>query len=250
MNDGHPAIVVGTSGWSYDHWRGPFFPRDLPKTEYLAYYGARFPGVEINNSFYQLPAAHTLENWREKVPDGFVFTAKASRYVTHMKKLKDPGHGLTTFLERITVLGDRLGPILFQLPPHWRFDAARLDAFLEALGSNLPLDRDFEYAFELRDHSWLNDHTYELLSRHGAALCIYDLAGFTSPKEVTADFIYVRLHGPGGPYRGCYDTATLAGWAGAFHSWAAAGCRVYCFFDNDEAGYAAANAARLLDMVS
>lgn len=244
MNGGRGSIVVGTSGWSYDHWRGPFFPRDLPQAEHLDYYAARFPGVEINNSFYHLPAVDTLEHWRETVPDGFVFTAKASRYVTHMKKLKDPGNGLATFLERIAVLGDRLGPILFQLPPHWHFDAARLEAFLKAL------DRDFRYAFELRDHSWLNDHTYELLSRHGAALCIYDLDGFTSPKELTTDFVYVRLHGPGGPYQGSYDTATLAGWAGAFHSWAAAGHDVHCYFDNDEAGYAPANAARLRDMVS
>jgi uncharacterized protein YecE (DUF72 family) len=197
------------------------------------------PSVEINNSFYHLPEKETLRRWRDLVPDSFVFTAKGSRYITHLKKLKDPEEGLSNFLERISVLEDHLGPILFQLPPRWRFNAQRLAAFLDKLSS------DFRYAFEFRDRSWLNEQSYALLARNRAAFCIYELDGFVSPKELTADFIYIRLHGPDGPYQGSYDNRTLSGWARAFSTWSAQGRNVHCYFDNDENGYAARNALHL-----
>jgi uncharacterized protein YecE (DUF72 family) len=239
----HGRTHIGTSGWSYNHWQGPFYPEELPHDSWLQYYTEHFQSVEINNSFYHLPAEKTLAQWRDNVPKGFVFAAKASRYITHMKKLNDPKKSVATFLKRIAVLEDKLGPVLFQLPPHWHFNAERLAAFLEALSG------EFRYTFEFRDHSWLNNETYDLLSLHNAAFCIYELDGFLSPKEVTADFVYVRLHGPGAAYQGNYDSRTLSGWAGAFSTWSAQGRNIYCYFDNDQAGYAAQNALSLQNML-
>jgi uncharacterized protein YecE (DUF72 family) len=235
-------IHIGTSGWHYDHWSGPFYPENLKKSEFLDYYKDRFHTSEINNSFYQLPSEKTLEAWRDAVPEGFIFSVKGSRYISHMKKLKDPQDTLPNLLERIDTLGRTLGPILFQLPPKWRFNAERLESFLKAL----PSDRRF--AFEFRDTSWFDPKCFELLSRHNAAFCIYDMAGEVSPREVTADFVYVRLHGPSGAYQGQYDNNTLAGWAGAFSTWSDQGKEVYCYFDNDEAGFAAQDALRLQEM--
>jgi uncharacterized protein YecE (DUF72 family) len=241
---GGPApIHIGTSGWHYGHWRGPFYPDELGAEGFLAYYAERFPTVEINNSFYQLPSESTLGKWRDAVPQGFVFAVKGSRFITHMKKLKDPARSLAPFLERVAVLGEKLGPILFQLPPRWGFNGARLAGFLAALPGA------YRYTLELRDQSWINDDALDLLARHGAAFCIYDLAGYLSPLEVTADFVYIRLHGPGGPYQGQYDDKTLAGWAGAMAAWSREGREVFCYLDNDEAGYAAQDAARLQDLL-
>jgi uncharacterized protein YecE (DUF72 family) len=236
-------IHVGTSGWSYDHWKGPFYPGHLAGERMLAYYAGHLRTTEINTSFYHLPAKETLKLWYDTTPSDFLFTAKASRYITHMKKLTDTVQGVSTFLRRIRLLGDKLGPILFQLPPRWRFNKQRLAAFLDALSG------EFRYAFEFRDRSWLNEETSELLSMHGAAFCIYDLDGFLSPKEITSEVVYVRLHGPDGPYRGSYSDACLSGWAGDIARWTAQDRVVYCYFDNDENGYAARNALRLQAML-
>jgi uncharacterized protein YecE (DUF72 family) len=233
------SLHIGTSGWSYQHWKGPFYPEDLPNARMLACYVQHFRSAEINNSFYRLPSRETLTRWRKAVPRDFVFTAKASRYITHMKKLRDPAASTRGFLSRIRTLGSRLGPLLFQLPPHWRFNEERLAVLLDALP-----DRH-RYAFEFRDPSWHNKRCYDLLRRHNAAFCIYELDGFLSPRRITTDFVYVRLHGPDGPYQGNYPDHTLAGWAGAFSTWSSQGKDVYCYFDNDQAGYAAQNALRL-----
>ncbi len=237
------AIHIGTSGWHYDHWVGPFYPDDLSKSQFLAFYCRSFRTVEINNTFYQLPAKETLATWRDTVPADFLFSVKASRYITHNKKLKDPQVSLAKFVDRIQVLGERLGPILFQLPPRWHFNGQRLEAFLQSLPAK------YRYAFEFRDPSWLNGQAYDILGRYGAALCLYDFDGRQSPKEVTADFVYVRLHGPDGAYRGKYDSQTLSGWAGAFSTWAGEGKDVFCYFDNDQHGYAVRNALDLQAML-
>jgi uncharacterized protein YecE (DUF72 family) len=244
VNTRTAQVRIGTSGWAYDHWKGTFYPDDLADADRLAYYAGQFGSVEINNSFYRLPDTQTLAHWRDSVPADFRFAVKASRYITHMKKLKDPGESLAGLLERIAVLGAKCGPMLFQLPPNWRINVRRLAAFLDAL----PGGR--RYAFEFRDHSWLNDETYALLTRHGAALRIYDLDGYHSPRALTTDFAYIRLHGPAGPYQGSYDTQTLSGWSGAISAWTHQGHDVYVYFDNDQAGHAAADAARLRDMTS
>lgn len=239
MNAETGNMHIGTSGWHYEHWEGPFYPEDVAKGDYLTYYCQHLQTVEVNNSFYQLPKAKTLRAWRETVPEGFVFAVKASRYITHMKKLKDPEKPVTNFIERVEALGNMLGPILFQLPPNWHFNGNRLAAFLDVLPP------DHRYAFELRDPDWINDQAYALLEAHNAAFCIYDFHGRQSPKQVTADFVYVRLHGPHDAYQGKYDTEALSGWAGAFSAWLRQGKDIYCYFDNDEAGYAVQNALTL-----
>jgi uncharacterized protein YecE (DUF72 family) len=244
VDDTRTGIHIGTSGWSYDHWKGPFYPAQLPGNRMLDYYAQRLHSVEINSSFYRLPQPQTLQHWYDSTPDDFHFTVKASRYITHMKKLREPQKTLPDLLERVSSLGDKLGPILFQLPPHWHFNGKRLGDFLATLSN------EFRYAFEFRDRSWINEHTCELLSQHAAAFCIFELDGFLSPQPVTTDFIYVRLHGPGAAYQGSYSQQTLAGWAETFSGWAHQGLSTHCYFDNDQHGYAVQNALLLQTMLS
>ena len=235
---------IGTSGWHYKHWRGVFYPDDLLSKNYLNFYIKHFCTTEINNTFYQLPEEKTFIEWRESTPDGFVFSVKASRYITHMKKLKDPFEPVDNFLKCVRALKQKLGPILFQLPPRWHINLKRLKEFLEIL------PEDHRYAFEFRDRSWLDEKTYNLLSEYGASLCIYDFDGFLSPEVVTTDLVYIRLHGPDGPYRGSYNTEALSKWANNISNWSDDGKEVYCYFDNDERGYAVENALKLIDMLN
>lgn len=236
-------IYVGTSGWHYDHWKGPFYPEGMASDDFLPYYLDHFRTVEVNNSFYQLPAEETLRDWRKTIPEEFVFAVKANRYITHMKKLKDPEEPVKTFMDRISTLDENLGPVLFQLPPNWHSNPKRLRTFLEVLPSGP------RYVFEFRDTTWFEAPVYDALRNHNAAFCIYHLNGRDSPREITSDFVYVRLHGPDGPYQGSYTDQQLAGWAGAFSSWVAQGKRVYCYFNNDQHGYAVHDAQRLLAML-
>ena len=242
MNPKPDSIHIGTSGWHYVHWQGPFYPDDLGPERYLEFYADRFHTVEINNSFYQLPTERALSAWRDTVPPGFIFAVKGSRFITHMKKLKDPEKTLPPFLNRVSLLEDKLGPILFQLPPGWHSNVDRLKSFLAALS------KEFQYTFEFRDPSWFNQQVYDTLSGKDAAFCIYDLDEQLSPKIVTAKFVYIRLHGPDGPYQGNYSTKTLSTWAKEFASWSKQGKSVYCYFDNDQMGYAAKNALKLLEI--
>lgn len=233
---------IGTSGWHYAHWRGVFYPPGLRPNAYLRYYAERFATVEINNAFYRLPSLETMSAWRDSVPERFVFSLKASRYLTHMKKLRDPLEPLANVLSRADALGPHRGAILFQLPPRWGFDADRLRAFLEALPSG------YRYAFEFRDPTWYADKALTLLATYGVAFCIYDLAGHTSPIAVTTDYVYVRLHGPGGAYEGLYGPAGLAPWVQRLIGWLAEGRDVYIYLDNDQAGNAVRDAVTLREM--
>jgi uncharacterized protein YecE (DUF72 family) len=210
----------------------------------LSFYQTKFRTVEVNSSFYRLPSAKTVMDWRKSAPPGFVYAMKASAGITHRKKLKEAEQSVQTFCERITLLADHLGPVLFQLPPHFRCNPDRLQAFLGAL------PRCCRYALEFRDPSWLNQDIYRILAENQAALGIYEFAGFRSPRHVTADFVYIRLHGPGKAYQGSYDERTLGEWAAAMSAWESQGLEVYCYFDNDEAGYAAQNALTLLEMIA
>lgn len=236
-------IRIGTSGWTYEHWVGPVYPEDMPPSDRLAHYSRSLDSVEINSTFYGLPSADSIAAWLAATPDSFRFAVKASRYITHMKKLKDPEAALTLFLEAVRPFGSRLGPILFQLPPRWRCNAARLKTFLEAL------PRTHRYAFEFRDASWHGSDTRTILEQTGAAFCIFELAGAMSPLATTADFAYIRLHGPNGAYRGRYGDQELKAWAERISGWRADGLDVFCYFDNDEAGYAFANAVHLLQLL-
>ncbi len=236
-------IHIGTSGWNYKHWSGPFYPEKLAQKKWLKFYSDRFSTVEINNSFYRLPDKQTFLTWKQTVPDNFIFSVKGSRYITHMKKLKDPGGPVKNFMQNVRHLQEKLGPVLFQLPPRWKFNQGRLKNFLEILP-------DGRYTFEFRDQSWWNEQTCQILENYNAAFCIFERAGVLTPKNITADFAYIRLHGPGEAYQGRYDDQTLAGWAGAMTTWKKSVKTVYCYFDNDQNGYAAENAKRLNDMVN
>jgi uncharacterized protein YecE (DUF72 family) len=242
---GNGTIRIGTSGWHYDHWVGPFYPEQLPRDERLGFYGNRLGSVEINNTYYGMPSDQTLRDWAQTVPDGFLFAVKAHGYITHRKKLKDPGDTLPSFLKAIRQLGDALGPVLYQLPPRWRANPQRLDTFLETIPGDAPRS-----AFEFRDRSWMVDEVRDVLERHDAAFCIYERAGYESPRWVTSDsLVYIRLHGPGDAYEGSYDRATLSGWKRRIEEWSAKGLDVFVFFDNDQDGYAADNAETLSSLL-
>ena len=233
------SVYIGTSGWRYRHWVGPFYPKALPAQDMLGFYSREFGAVEINSSFYGQPDERTLADWRGATPDRFRFAFKANRYITHMKKLKDVGEALDKMITGARVLGDKLGPVLLQLPPRWRVDTRRLEAFLSEFPADLAI------AFEFRDASWFTDEVYEKLRRRRAAFCIYDLGGKKSPCAVTSDVVYVRLHGPDDVYVGSYGTEDLGRWAGAISTWDREGRDVWCFFNNDEHGYAVQNAREL-----
>jgi len=236
-------LWIGTSGWSYKHWIGNFYPERCAASKMLPWYFERFDTVELNNSFYHLPKQAALECWRDSTPDGFCFAAKGSRFLTHMKKLKDPEQGLQRFFEHLDVLQHKLGPILWQLPPNWELDLERLSTFIDCV------PRYRRHAFEFRNPTWNVPSVYELLKRSNMAYCAYHLAGFESPIEITADFAYVRLHGPGGKYQGTYDTGALKAWADRIQQWRRELKSVYVYFDNDEAGHATRDARRLKELL-
>lgn len=234
------AVHIGTSGWNYKHWKGLFYPQELPQKKWLAYYVDHFDTVEVNNTFYQLPQYRTFESWRETVPHGFTFALKASRFITHMKKLKDPQTSSEKFFDRSERLENKLGPILFQLPPGWQLNIDRLTEFLEVIPS------EHRYVFEFRNESWLTKAVFDLLKQRNVAFCIQDFRGNQSPREITANFAYVRMHGPGEiAYAGSYAEAALHKWARQIESWRKELNDVYVYFNNDIGGCAVKDAARL-----
>lgn len=238
------GIHIGTSGYHYKHWIGPFYPAKTAPSKMLAHFVRHFDTLELNNSFYRLPSVEAFEAWRDSTPENFAFAVKISRYITHQKKLKDPENAIQNIIPRAEHLGGKLGPFLFQLPPRWSVNADRLQRLL----SILPPQHD--YAFELRDPSWLQPEVYSILRKFNAAFCIYELAGYHTPLDITADFTYVRLHGPAsGKYQGSYSDKSLGKWARWIEQQAKSLKAVYVYFDNDQAGYAAENALTLRKMV-
>jgi uncharacterized protein YecE (DUF72 family) len=232
---------IGTSGWSYKHWQGVFYPAESPSTAWFSYYARQFPTVEINNTFYHLPAAGTFEKWRDSAPEGFRFAVKANRYITHLKRLLDPAEPLENFLSRARLLGDHLGPILYQLPSRWKLDLPRFANFVE----HLP--RDLVQAVEFRDQSWLTDDVYRLLEQHGTGFCIISLPNFNCPLKVTSPFVYIRMHGSLELYSSRYTGTELARWAETITGFLEDGREVYVYFNNDAHGYAIVNAEELRD---
>ena len=237
-------IRIGTSGFHYKHWKGPFYPEKMPESGMLAFYCQQLDTVELNNSFYRLPTPEAFDSWRDATPPNFVFAVKASRFLTHNKKLKDPENAVENLLPRAVRLGRKLGPIVFQLPPKWRVNIERLEGLLAIL------PRDVRYAFEFRELSWMTPEVNQILTRFNAAFCIYELAGYHSPLSATSDFAYVRLHGPAASkYQGSYNEDRLRKWATQIQNWAQQVKAVYVYFDNDQAGYAAKNALALRKMI-
>lgn len=229
-------LRIGTSGYQYRHWRGRLYPRRMPVSHWLAHYARHFDTVEMNVTFYGLPQPEVFEAWCEQVPANFRFALKFSRYGSHMKHLREPRRSLRPFLQRAVRLGDRLGPILVQLPPRWRADPGRLAAFLDAARP------DLRWAFEFRDPSWLDEEVLDVLRDHGAALCLHDLLE-DHPRLLTAGWTYLRFHGP--PRGGGYSPQALGAVARRVRRWRRAGADVYAYFNNDRAGHAVVDAERL-----
>jgi len=235
--------LVGVSGWQYPDFSRRFYPENLEKSEQLVSYAQQFPTVEINNTFYQLPKEGTVRKWYDQVPDDFLFAVKASRYITHMKNLLEPEETLPKFIDRISLFNKKIGPILFQLPPHWQVNVERLKHFLAYL------PEEYRYAFELRNRTWFKERVYSLLREHNAAFCIYEFNYRLSPLLTTTDFVYIRLHGPGRAYNDPYNLDAIGRWGGRIRDWVDSGKDVYCYFDNTHRGYAWENAKTLLDLL-
>jgi uncharacterized protein YecE (DUF72 family) len=240
---GRFRVRVGCSGWQYRHWRGDFYPGDLPQRDWLSFYARHFDTVEINNSFYRLPAEGVFGEWRRRVPARFLFAVKASRYLTHMKKLMQPADAIDRLFARVDELDGNRGPILYQLPRMFHKNADRLEAFLKLL----PEPRRIRHAIEFRHESWYAEEVISLLARHNVALCVHDMPGSTTPRITTADFLYLRFHGTSSRYGGSYPRDRLHGYA----EWLTE-CRrpAFVYFNNDAGGHAPRDARALLEMVA
>jgi len=237
-------IRIGTSGFHYKHWIGRYYPADIKPANMLAHYLRDFDTVELNNTFYRLPETASFDAWRNAAPPGFIYAVKGSRFLTHMVKLKDPERGLVNFIPRAERLRQKLGPILWQLPPKWNLNLERLEEFLQKL------PRAHRYAFELRNETWMTDEVYDLLRKYNAAFCIYELARYHTPFLVTADWTYIRLHGPTQfKYQGSYTDAQLEVWAERIREWSRTMKAIYVYFDNDDSAYAVHNALTLKRLV-
>jgi uncharacterized protein YecE (DUF72 family) len=234
----NPNICIGCSGWQYRHWRGVFYPAELRPARWLEHYAAHFNTVEINNTFYRLPEGSRFDEWRRRAPSGFVYAVKASRFLTHMKKLKDPDEPLDRLFVRTAKLGRTLGPTLYQLPPKWPVNVERLERFLGVL------PRRRRHAIEFRDASWYCDDVFALLERHRVALCLHDMAGSSTGRLSVGPFVYVRFHGVE-KYSGRYSDQTLNTWAGWLAQRVRDGAPVYAYFNNDTGGHAPRDAVRL-----
>jgi uncharacterized protein YecE (DUF72 family) len=235
---------IGTSGYVYRHWRRRFYPPTLPARAWLPFYAERFQTVELNNSFYRLPRKTVFAAWRRAVPPEFVFAVKASRYLTHLKRLKQPSDPLRRFLSRAAALQTTLGPVLFQLPGQFHVDVTRLRRFLAVLGRQRHVP-GLRAVLEVRHESWLIPEVFDLLTRANVALCLQDWREAPVRAPVTADFVYIRRHGTTHRYGGSYTDAMLRADASNVRAWLREGRDVYVYFNNDGNAYAVRNAQRL-----
>lgn len=229
-------LRIGTSGYQYNHWQGIFYPPEIRQKDWFAYYTRHFDTVEINNTFYRLPSAQAFDAWREQAPADFCYVLKFSRYGTHVKRLKDGRATVRRFLRVARRLKEFLGPILVQLPPNWRVNAARLEEFLKAT------PRSLRWAFEFRDPSWLCEEVFALLQRHNSALCIHDMIS-DHPRRLTADWVYLRFHGR--HYSGSYTDDALQTEARWIEQQLGNGKDVFAYFNNDIGGHAVRDAIDL-----
>lgn len=234
---------IGTSGWVYEHWQGPFYPDGLPQEEWFAHYADHFDCVEINNSFYQLPSEETFEAWQAQVPAGFRYAVKDNRYITYMNNLKASDGSLEKFISRARLLRDHLGPILWQLPPNWHANPDRLESF----AARLP--QDLHHAFEFREPDWFQDPIREILGDHDLGFVIYAMPGMDCPDWVTVEVIYLRFHGAQDKYTGRYGEERLQDWAEKMRTWVEEGHTVYAFFNNDARANAVKDARTLIDLL-
>jgi len=239
------TVAIGTSGWTYDGWRGPFYPRDVAKKNWLASYARQFPTAEINGSFYRTPSLEAVRGWRDQTPREFLFAWKASKFITHWKRLTESCENSIALMEtRLKVLSPKVGAVLFQLPPQFPKNRERLASFLQIL------PRRHRYAFEFRHKSWYDNDVIDLLREHDVALCFSDHHDAPSPWEITARHVYVRGHGPTGRYKNHYPETTLRRWAREIAKWKRQGRTVFVYFDNDQKSAAPRDAWRLAEILT
>jgi uncharacterized protein YecE (DUF72 family) len=235
-----PRVLIGTSGWHYDSWRGPFYPQGVTLKNQLRYYAGQFQTTELNGVFYRTPTPDAVKSWRSDTDEEFVFAWKASKFITHWKRLSQNSVNSLELLEsRLSLLGNKAGPILFQLPPNFAVDHVRLASFFKLLSKKR------RYSFEFRNPSWYHPRVLRQLSDHNISLCLSDHHDAPAPWKRTADFVYIRGHGPGGKYKGHYTADTLRQWAKRIKGWKKQGCDIYVYFDNDQKSAAPADALRL-----
>lgn len=237
-------LRIGTSGWHYKDWWGPFYPDEVRKKDALRYYASQFDAAELNAPFYRTPTMEAVQGWHDQTPEHFRFSWKASKFITHWRRLLSAEQSVALLEERLGPLQEKAGPVLFQLPPKMQADRERLAAFLAILN---PARR---YSFEFRHPSWYEPSIFRLLGDFDVSLCLSDHAAAPAPIERTASWIYVRNHGPGGRYHGTYSDQALGGWAQHINGWIDEGRDVWCFFDNDVKSAAPADATRLLRLAA
>ena len=230
---------IGTSGWHYDHWRHTFYPEALAKAKWLEFYATHFTTVEVNNSFYRLPSGTTFAAWRDSSPANFAFAVKVSRFITHIKRLKNAQEAVETFMSRARILGGKLGPLLYQLPPNMHRDDDRLESFLSTLPQGM------KHVVEFRHQSWLDDEVFGILHKYNTGLCVFDMPSLSCPLVATANFAYIRFHGSTGLYSSCYSDEELAGWAKRLADLATNLEAMYIYFNNDAEAFAVRNAITL-----
>lgn len=240
-------IFIGTSGWNYYHWKGVFYPQDLKSSELLSYYTKYFSTVEINSSFYHLPRETTFLNWQEKVPQNFLFSIKVWRRITHLKKLNQIEEDLKTFWQRCLVLKEKLGPLLFQFPPSFKNNKKRLEKFCKNFRKLVGEDQPA--GFEFRHQSWFDKSIYKILKNYNLALCWADTPCYPYQEVVTADYLYLRLHGHQQLYASKYTKKQLEDYAKKINKFLKTGESVYVYFDNDAYGYAVENALELKNLL-
>jgi uncharacterized protein YecE (DUF72 family) len=233
------TVAIGTSGWSYRHWRDRFYPRDLPASRWLPFYAERFDTVEINATFYRLPTEAAVRRWRNAAPPGFTFSVKGSRLITHARRLQNADRGLATFFERVSLLGDRLGCVLWQLPPGFVPELDVLDRFLASVPG------DVRHAVELRRVDEPAPELLSLLEEHGASYVCTSSSAAPADRRVTSDLVYVRFHGLSGGFAHSYTAAELRPWASFLRKACEEGRSVLVYFNNDADGRAPEDAVKL-----
>ncbi|HDI78910.1 MAG TPA: DUF72 domain-containing protein [Desulfobacteraceae bacterium] len=232
---------IGTSGWNYPHWKGRFYPENISRNRWLEFYTKKFDTLELNATFYRIPKPTTFRGWYKRTPEGFIWALKANRVITHIRRLKDCREPLSQFLGLLKEIREKAGPVLFQFPPSLKFDKELFEDFCQLLPP------DYRYTIEVRNPSWIDDKAFDIMYKFKIALCIADSAGrYPFHKEITADFVYIRLHGSKKLYASEYTEEELQMWAKDIHEW---GKETFVYFDNDFNGYAVKNALRLKEIL-
>jgi uncharacterized protein YecE (DUF72 family) len=243
-----PACHIGTSGWSYKHWKGVYYPEKLKPVDYLHFYSQEFDCTEINTSFYHLPKEQTVLNWAAKVPPGFLFCPKLSRYITHFKKLHDPAEGMEVFFKVFDPVAERLGPVLIQLPAQASFNAGVTEEFYQLLSTTY---KQYDFSIEVRDKSWFSKQSLDLMEHYGVGLVIANSGKrFPYKEAVTARHIYLRFHGPAELYASGYAALTLRAYARKCAKWLQEKHTLWIFFNNDVHMHAIENARTLKTMLA